>query len=759
MRDSSTTEKHTPTTQLFIEGLVQGVGFRPFVYRLAKSLNLTGFVFNQNNGVIIQLQGSSLQKSNFKDRLATQLPKAASLKNIQETHILEKEYKEFIIIKSKRINDSITHVSPDIAICDECLLDMKSQKNRIQYPFTNCTNCGPRFSIIKELPYDRRNTSMHYFTMCNTCKNEYNSITNRRFHAQPIGCNHCGPSYKLINGDQIIDSFQKIIDQLANQINKKNVIAIKGLGGYNICCDAFCPEAIKQIRHIKNRDGKPFAIMFRSEEYAKNHLLLSLTELKALTSWQRPIVVSKSKYDFPKEIAGQLKTIGAFLPYLPIHYQLFEKIKTNAIVLTSCNLKDSPIIIDNNTAIQTFKPFNIPILTNNRIITNRVDDSVVIQIANKTRLIRRSRGYAPSPLPFKYKTEGILATGAELSNTFAIGKEQDIIISQHIGDLKNYETLLFYEQNLNNFKKLFSFSPKEVVCDMHPNYLSTQFAERLSLPTTYVQHHHAHITSTMAEYGIDEKVIGVAFDGTGYGTDGKIWGSEFFITDFQKFKRCFHFDYVNFSGGENVSKNPCLSALGYLFKTYKKSFPKNLKFLKNLPPHKTELILHALEKNINTFESCSVGRLFDAIAALTNICTQMSFNGEAPVLLENCAAPTIKDSYNIKLSRSISWNTVIFQLINELNNNVPVSTISSKFHNTLVKITFKAIQELHNSTGIKKVVLSGGCFQNKILSEKLLDLLNKSGIKAFLSTRIPCNDGGISLGQIAIAAKSRALCV
>ncbi len=759
MRDSGDIEQNIPTTRLFIEGLVQGVGFRPFVFRLADSLNLKGFVYNQNNGVVINIQGTIDQKNIFIKSLKGQQPPAASITKIHAKTITDREYLDFHITNSKKTDNSVTGISPDIAVCDQCLLDMKTQKTRLQYPFTNCTNCGPRFSIIKELPYDRPNTSMQSFTMCNTCKDEYSDVRNRRFHAQPIGCNQCGPSYQLVYLGQKNSFFPEIIERLAGFINQGGVIAIKGLGGYNICCNAFNPEAVKQVRKIKNRDKKPFAIMFRSPETAQCYLQLSPIELEAITSWQRPIVITKPKSTFPQEISGALNSVGAFLPYLPIHYQLFNKIKTDAIVLTSGNIGDCPIIIDNKEALQIFSPLNIPILTNNRDIVNRVDDSVVIQIANKIRLIRRSRGYVPSPMPFSYNTEGILATGAELSNTFAIGKGKDILTSQHIGDLKNYETQNFYEKAIDNFKKLFAFTPTHVVCDMHPDYLSTHFADKANLPVTYVQHHHAHIATTMAEYGVDEQVIGVVFDGAGYGTDGNIWGSEFFIADLESFKRLYHFEYIDFSGGDNISKKPWLSATGYLFKAFKGQIPNNLRFFNALHKENISLSITALRNNINTYKSCSVGRLFDAVAALTGICTHAGYHAEAPVLLEQIADPDVRESYPIRLQEPISWNSVIRDILKDINNNISTGTISSKFHNTLIKITFETIQKMQQKTGINKVILSGGCFQNRILSENLLDLLNKSGIKAFISARIPCNDGGIAPGQIAIAAKSRALCV
>ena len=748
----------TKTHQLHIRGLIQGVGFRPFIYRLAQEMNLNGIVYNQNNGVIVHLQCEEKKVDSFCQEIIKQAPGAATIESIDRSEITLKTLDDFVIGPSKKVDKSITQVSPDIAVCTNCLNDMKHQTHRIAYPFINCTNCGPRFSIIENIPYDRPLTSMGKFEMCPTCRQEYKNLRDRRFHAQPVACNNCGPTYKLHKGNIRISDFSEILSSISVIIEEGGILAFKSLGGYNLVCDAFHTKALKKLRAIKKRDGKPFAIMVANLDVIKEYTDVSTLEEDCLNSWQRPIVLLKSHYDFPRELANGLTTLGIFLPYLPIHYQLFDSLKTKALVMTSANISDCPIIIDDQTAIQTFHSDVKGVLTHNREIVNRTDDSVSHQVGNQMQLIRRSRGYVPNPIKLHQNTEGILATGAELSNVFGLGKGCEAILSQHIGDLKNLETMEFFEQSLERFKKLFEFSPSYVVCDMHPEYLSTKFAKSMGLPIIETQHHHAHIASTMAEYGIDEKVIGIAYDGTGYGTDGNIWGSEIMVADLAGFDRKYHFEYVPIPGGDKVAKEPWRSALSYLYQLYGKDIPE-LGFLKTIDTKYLRLSGVALQKGINTPESCSAGRLFDAVSALTGICSHASYHAEAPILLEHHIQNEISESYPVELKESISWKTCISEIVNDLNNNVSKRIVSAKFHNTVVQVTFEAIKKIQLETGISTVILSGGSFQNKYLSENLLDLLHKSGNKVYMAARVPLNDGGIALGQLAIAAKSLALCV
>ncbi len=747
------TGKACKTHILHIKGLIQGVGFRPFIYRIARELDLNGFVYNQNDGVIVNIQGNKEKLNQFKHKIKTEAPAASTIIDIEETTTRKEKYHSFEIKKSKTVNNSTTLVSPDIAVCKDCLADMEKQKHRTGYPFINCTNCGPRFSIIEDIPYDRPFTSMKTFKMCPECDHEYNDIKNRRFHAQPIACHNCGPTYTLHYNKETISGVEIILSKLQEIINDGGTIAMKGLGGFHLACNAFNPEAIKKLRKIKTRDSKPFALMFKDIETLKMYTNLSFNEEQTLTSWRRPILLvrMKKKHVFPKEISTNLNTLGAFLPYLPLHYQLFKKPAIKALVMTSGNISDTPIIINNEDALFQFRGKVDAVLTHNRDIVNRVDDSVVQEDVKGIQIIRRARGYTPSPLITNVEAEGILATGAELSNAFCIGKGNQAILSQYIGDLKNLETMNFFENSLSTLKKLFKFEPQLVACDLHPDYLSTRFAEQLKIPVTYVQHHHAHIASVMAEHKLNEPVIGISYDGTGYGTDGKIWGSEIMVADYSGFERKYHFEYIPVPGGDKVAKEPWRSSVSYLHKSFKNNLPE-LEFLNHIPRQRVDLLLQALSANINTPESCSAGRLFDAVAGLTGICTTAGYHAEAPISLEHALTEGISESYTVNLQPIISWKRCIREIVNDVNNGVLPGTISAKFHNTVAQVTANAAFSVSQVTGIKKVVLSGGTFQNRYLTKKVVDLLESMNLEILISREIPCNDGGIAIGQLAVAA-------
>ncbi len=747
------------TTRLWVYGLIQGVGFRPFVYKLASELKLNGLVYNQNTGVVIILQGEEDKILQFTDRLRKEAPQASQIEKLERETILGKSYSNFSIAESQKVNNAITRISPDIAVCSDCLEDMRTQAHRLNYPFTNCTNCGPRFSIVESIPYDRNKTSMKNFEMCPTCQAEYHDPLNRRFHAQPVACNACGPTYSLQEAGNRQHNFTNLIVRLAQLIDQGGVIAIKGLGGYHLACDAWNAAAIDRLRKVKVRDGKPLALMVASAETAHHFAEISEKEKTALISWQRPIVLLKSAKKPTAGIADGLKSLGIFLPYMPMHHQLFNHLRTNALVMTSANITHCPIIIEDQHALDTFSSRTSAVLTHNRPILNRLDDSVVQFIGTRMQTIRRARGYVPTPLKLMFETEGILATGAELSGAFCIGKGKEAILSPHLGDLKNLETLDFFESSLNRYKNIFEFQPKLVVCDLHPDYLSTRIAEKTGLPVIRVQHHHAHIASAMAEFGLDEEVIGVAYDGTGYGTDNHTWGSEIMVASLSSFSRKYHFEYIPVPGGDKVAEEPWRSTLAYLYTYFGKSIPSTPMFMATIGDKKLKLCLQALEKKLNSPLSCSAGRLFDAIAALLNVCVHATYHAEAPILLENCTIEGINESYPVNCEPEISWKEAFEAILNDMNSEVPVSVISTKFHNTLIKVTCEAIKKIHQQTGINKVILSGGTFQNKYISEKLLALLHLTGYETYMSAQIPVNDGGIALGQMAIAAKQHALCV
>lgn len=742
-----------------IKGLVQGVGFRPFVYRLAVEHGLKGTVENNNRGVFIHVEGLEQEIEDFLTVLPDRIPEAAGISSIKTFPSALNHFKDFSIRKSRSASDEITEVSPDIGVCPACLEDMKSQPHRINYPFINCTNCGPRFTIIKDLPYDRHQTTMAVFEMCDTCRKEYSNILDRRFHAQPIACNTCGPWYTLHENGKTEEELENILTRTAHLLESGKIIAVKGLGGYHLACNPFDEDVVNRLRLKKNREGKPFAIMIRDMETAKKWLEIDEEEEKLLTSWRKPIVLLTMKQDFAPSLSIGLNTVGAMLPYMPFHYLLFEKLKLPAVVLTSGNLSDEPIVISNRTALKTLGPVSDAVITYNRDIHNRTDDSVAFVTGKKERVIRRSRSYAPSPVRIDINTEGIFAAGAELVNCFCIGKGNQAILSQHIGDLKNLETLEFYTESIERHKRLFRFQPQLAVMDMHPDYLSTRHALAMDVPKISVQHHHAHIASCMAENQLDEKVIGVSFDGTGYGTDGNIWGGEFLVCDLNDFNRAAHLEYIPQPGGDAVTKHPWRMMLAYLYHYFGDGITgEEIKpLLKGIPKNELETVLFMLKNKINSPLTSSAGRLFDAVSALLNICRQATYHAEAPMRLEAVADHDECGSYPFDTDNAVSLKKTFQAMIDDMNRGVSPTVISTKFHQTVAELITETVRRISRTTGLKKVALSGGTFQNKIILEKTEQRLKLINLEVYSQSSIPSNDGGIALGQLAIAAKRREL--
>ncbi|MEZ5082823.1 MAG: carbamoyltransferase HypF [Bacteroidales bacterium] len=735
-----------------------GVGFRPYIYRLANKHSIKGWVENRNDGVIIHAESKKENLKQFFDDIITEAPKASNIHTLDKEKIIDVGFKDFRILKSENNSDQITDISPDICVCDACLQDLKSQPHRIRYPFTNCTNCGPRFSIIKDLPYDRDKTTMEPFIMCQTCQHEYEDVLDRRFHAQPVACNNCGPKYTLITDEERITDFNKILSISASLIEEGKIIAIKGVGGFQLACDALNEKAVRQLRERKIREGKPFAVMFSTIDSLKEYTHLTSVEEQSITSWRRPIVIAKTKKELAAGISVGFPTTGVMLPYMPFHYQLFEQLKTPAIVLTSGNISDEPIVIANEIAESSLTRIADAILVYNREIYNRTDDSVAIVINEKERMIRRSRSYSPEPVNLHLNVDGIVATGAELVNCFCIGKGNQAILSQHIGDLKNLETLEFFEESFDRFLTLFRVKPEFISHDLHPDYLSSKFAKEFNARPVAVQHHHAHIAACMAEHNFDEKVIGVSLDGTGLGIDGNIWGGEFFIADLAEFERYSHFEYIPLPGGDKVTKEPWRSAVSLLYLVYgKELFTLDLPFLDSLDKSKVRIIVEAIEKNINCPLSSGAGRYFDAVAALINICTHTKFHAEAPMRLESIASENCDLSYPFTYKEVISFKPIIVEIINDLMNNVDNSIISAKFHNTIINVVLTVVKKMRSDSNINKVVLSGGSFQNKYISTRLENMLEKDKFDVFVHQKTPANDGGIALGQLVIAAKRREL--
>lgn len=745
------------TFRIRITGLVQGVGFRPFVYRLATAHQLQGTVDNRNDGVLIYVSGSSERISRFVSALEREAPTAAVIEKVNVQQVDTVVFSGFHIVKSSNnsIVDEITEISPDIAVCDACLADMKTQPHRIDYPFINCTNCGPRFTIIKALPYDRPLTTMASFVLCAQCEKEYKEVTDRRFHAQPVACNRCGPHYTLQDKNGEISEINELLAKMAELLEKGETIALKGLGGFNLVCDASNEDAVEKLRRSKYRDGKPLAVLFRDIETLRKFAFLSTEEEQLLTLWRRPIVLLRSKKPLAKGVHAGLSTVGALLPYMPFHHLFFEKTNLDAIVYTSANIAGEPILIDNQKALEAFRERTAAVITYNRAIYNRTDDSVAFLANNIPRLIRRSRGYTPSPIRLGFEVDGILSVGAELANTFCIGRTTQAILSQHIGDLKNARTLEFFEESILRYQSLFKFTPKLIVSDLHPDYLSSRYAEEQPVEQLKVQHHHAHMASCMAENRLDEQVIGIVFDGTGLGEDGNIWGGEFFTGDFNTYERVAHFEYLPLPGGDAVTKEPWRTGLSYLYAAFGKAYRTlNIPFVKNLDTYQAHMMTQMIDKNLNSPLSSSAGRLFDAVSAITNLCTKSTFHAEAPMRLEEAVGScNTEDFYLYSMGKIIDFKPMMKAIVDDITQGESIDRIAAKFHNTLIRIAVDVCRKIRTEKKLNKVVLSGGSFQNRYLSERLERSLKTEGFIPFFHQKVPANDGGLALGQLAIAAK------
>jgi hydrogenase maturation protein HypF len=756
------------TFEITITGLVQGVGYRPFIFRIAAKHNLTGWVQNTNESVIIQVTGTAQNINDFLSSLREEAPQAAIIRDISTRELDTIDFTDFIIKESNDISEEITEISPDIAVCEACLQDMDKPGNRLDYAFTNCTNCGPRFTIINDLPYDREKTTMQPFEMCRECRNEYNDVTDRRFHAQPVACNACGPHYELFVHSNLISNItSEIIEAGSKCIENGGVVLIKGLGGMHLACNAFDALAVEKLRNLKNREGKPFAVMFRDLESLMPFVEIDGNEKKSILSWRRPIVLLKKKKDagnqvLAESISSGLNLLGVMLPYMPFHYLLFRQLKTSAIVLTSGNFSSEPILTENSEALRQFSNITDAVIVHNRDIYNRTDDSVVRFIADKERIFRRSRGYVPAPVRTSLDTDGIIAFGAELTNCFCVGKSQNAYLSQHIGDLQEIETVQFYEETISRFIRLFRIKPSLVAVDMHPMYISTRKGfDMTDLPVVQVQHHHAHIASCMAENMLNEKVIGVALDGTGFGTDGNTWGSEFLICDLADFERITHFEYIPLPGGDSATEEPWRIAVSYLYKVYGMNF-LNLKLnvIIKTDPEKIRMIVNMIDKKINCPLTSGAGRLFDCAASLLDLVQTATFQAEGPMRLESLTGTVCHDPYAFTSGQTICFDETIRGIVSDVLNGIEKVTIATKFHNTIILAIFESVNAIRNKSGINKVVLSGGVFQNRYLSEGTMDLLLKNNFEVYSHSTVPANDGGLALGQLAVASKRREiLCV
>jgi len=790
-------------------GIVQGVGFRPFVYQLSTKYNLKGWVCNTSEDVKIEVQGKNKDLRRFLSELQDNAPPLARIESISVTYHPPANYTKFEIRHSIAEAGKYQLVSPDIATCQACIREIfNSEDSRYHYPFTNCTNCGPRFTIIEDIPYDRPNTTMRSFTMCLECQREYDNPLDRRFHAQPNACSKCGPSLELLDAKGTRVETPDVIVTASQLLKEGKILGIKGLGGFLLACDATSEKAVELLRQRKRRPFKPLAIMVADIGETKRHCCISDAEERLLTSTQSPIVLMTWKPESVvcKAVAPNLKYLGVMLPYTPMHHLLLRE-SGLPLVMTSGNISEEPICKDNDEAIRRLSGIADYFLVHNRDIYARYDDSVTFVENGVVQLTRRARSYAPYPIRLNFQAKQVLGCGAEEKNTFCLTKDNYAFISQHIGDMENLETLEHFENTLALYEKLFRIEPEVVAYDLHPEYLSTKYALELGSQFSHlklipVQHHHAHIVSCMVDNGVESPIIGVALDGTGYGSDGRIWGGEFLVADYKGFQRMGHLEYLPLPGGVAAIKRPYRTAIGYLLKllgdeiifgnitchsdasaschserseesgdpsplprltnekTPEDSTNPGLAFLKQVDPLEIELIKRQIQAGLNSPLCSSMGRLFDAVSALIGVRGEIDYEGQAAVELEmiayedNDKAGTKGYPYSIVENDGVNiiqLKELLSAIVEDLYQGVSKATISARFHNTVAQIICDMCQRIAKRTGISKVALSGGVFQNRLLLKKVIPLLQSADFSVLTHKQAPCNDGGISLGQAVIA--------
>jgi len=748
---------------IIIKGIVQGVGFRPFIHKLVQNYNLSGWVLNSNQGVEIEVEGKTEEINSFVSNVKKKLPPLARIEKIEVNQLPLVGYKGFSIKKSiVKEENSFVLVSPDISICEDCLQELFDPYNRrFRYPFINCTNCGPRFTIIKDIPYDRKKTTMNNFKMCSLCQGEYDNIEDRRYHAQPNACADCGPQVSLYQNKIKLDGIDPI-EKAAKLLKEGKIGAIKGLGGFHLACDATNNKAVARLRRLKNREAKPFAIMSFNLEKIMQYCKPDEKEKEWLMNRARPIVLLQKKEDslISPLVAPRNNYLGVMLPYTPLHYLLLKDNFT-ALIMTSGNITDQPIIGHNLKALEKLDGIVDFFLSYNRDIFNRCDDSVIKIINDNNVFFRRSRGFVPHPIILDFKLKEVLALGGELKNTISFSKENYIFLSQYLGDLKSVETLEFFKESITSFKKMFKVKPEIIACDLHPDYLSTQYAEEIKvkkgLKVVRVQHHHAHIVSCMAENNVKEKVIGVAYDGTGYGDDGNIWGGEFLLCDLKKYSRVGHLKCYPLPGGDKAVMEPWRMAYSYLYSIYGSGAKKiDIDFNRRMDYDKLSIIEKMIDKNINSPLTSSCGRLFDAVSSLIGIRDEITYEGQAAMELESFCASGIKERYKFRIHKEgeefiIDPQQIFIDIIKDLKEGIDKKIIAAKFHNTVAEFTLNLCGKIRENTGINEVALSGGVFQNKYLTEKVVFLLEDKRFKVYIQRKVPPNDGGISLGQAVIA--------
>ena len=758
--------------QLQVRGVVQGVGFRPYVYNLARRHGLAGFVLNSPRGVFIEIEGAPATVDAFIAALPAEAPPLVRIAQIHRADIPTLGESGFSIHESGGGESAFALVPPDICVCDACLEDTRDPANRRHdYPFTNCTNCGPRYSIILDVPYDRPMTTMAEFAMCADCRHEYENPEDRRFHAQPNACPVCGPRLLLAPAPgtpPFPTSTRPILEYLADRLRAGGIVAWKGLGGYQLACDARQVAAVDELRRRKRRSEKPLAIMVADADVADALCFVSVAEHAALVSPERPIVLLQRRPGaaLADGVSPGNPTTGVMLPCTPMHDVLFRILRERwsvdaALVMTSGNISEEPIVIENAEAEEHLAGIADVFAHHNRRIHTRVDDSVVRVVAGHTMLLRRARGYAPRPVWLGRGEAEVLACGAQLKNTLCLTRAGFALPSQHLGDLENYETLQFFQETLDRMRRLFHVTPTAIACDLHPGYLSTQFAlQQSDLRPIAVQHHHAHIASCMAENQLDGQVIGVAWDGTGFGTDGTIWGGEFLVAGYTGFDRYARLRPVLLAGGDSGIREPWRVARSYLLDAFDGSLPADPRWDAMASADRIRIVDSMLQRRVNTIPTSSAGRLFDAVASLIGLRHTVSFEGQAAMMLEAAADSThllSEAPYEFALTGAapvdIDLRPMIREIVSELGREMPASHIAVRFHATLIAIVAAVCSRMRDDLHLNRVCLSGGCFQNALLLAGCLQSLREAGFEVFVQREVPANDGGISLGQAAIACE------
>ncbi len=754
-----------------VQGRVQGVGFRPTVYRYARERNLTGCVSNTSAGVTVEVEGEEKDVDDFIESLSSSPPPQAEITRLVVFPLPLQDDMQFEILPSRPSPVAEAQVSPDVATCPECLRELFDPGDRrYLYPFLNCTSCGPRFTIIEDIPYDRDKTTMRKFAMCSECRSEYEDPLNRRFHAQPNACADCGPQVELVRisgTPKFLSKGAEAIRGAVGLLKRGEIVVIKGLGGFHLACDARNETAVRNLRAKKGRQKKPFALMAGDVKAVEKYCELSLSERDLLLSSKTPVVLLRKHKDCPvsADAAPDNKYLGFMLPYTPVHHLLFHELaEGEVLVMTSGNVSDEPIVYKDSEVFTKLGGIADYVLTHDRDIFTRCDDSVTrLSPTGREIVTRRARGYAPQPITVKgleSSKRPVLACGGHLKNTFALTRGSEVFISRHIGDLESFETLKTYESAIEHFKRLFKITPAVVACDLHPEYLSTRYAVEHAggREPVRIQHHHAHIASCLADNGLgNQKVIGVAFDGTGFGNDGTLWGGEFLVSDYTGFKRAAHLKYMRLPGGEKAIRQPWRVAVSLLYEIYGAALP-DLDFIKGIDSERCDAVRQMLDKEINCPYTSSMGRLFDGVSALLGLSKEITYEGEAAVLLEMAIEDGDDElSYEYEIQERadglsvIDYTLIIKGVVEDLKTGISPSAISGRFHNTVAELILETCKRLGSRFQLNEAALSGGVFQNMFLLDRSYRRLTEGGFKVYVHHRVPPNDGGISLGQAVIA--------